>query len=68
MTGDNIFNGADDDASGSTAVLELAEALATGKPKAHGSFRLFGSEEIGGWGARYFQEHPPVPSKALCQS
>src|ERR1043165_1262547 len=62
MPGDNIFNGADDDASGVTAVLELAQALAAGpKPKRTEVFALFGSEEIGGYGARYFQEHPPVP-------
>jgi len=62
MPGDNIFNGADDDASGVTAVLELAQALAASpKPKRTVVFALFGSEEIGGYGARYFQEHPPVP-------
>ena len=62
MPGDNIFNGADDDASGVTAVLELAEALAKGpQPKRTVVFALFGSEEIGGFGARFFQEHPPVP-------
>jgi len=62
MPGDNIFNGADDDASGVTAVLELAEALSKGpRPKRTVVFALFGSEEIGGYGARYFQEHPPVP-------
>ena len=61
MAGDNIFNGADDDASGVTAVLELAAALAKGKrPKRTVVIALFGSEEIGGWGARYLQEHPPV--------
>jgi peptidase M28-like protein len=61
MPGDNVFNGADDDASGVTAVLELAQALAAGpKPKRTVVFALFGSEEIGGYGARYFQEHPPV--------
>ena len=65
MTGDNIFNGADDDASGVTAVLELAEALATTKPKRTVVFALFGSEEIGGWGARYFQDHPPVPIESF---
>ena len=66
MPGDNIFNGADDDASGVTAVLELAEALAKGaKPKRTVVFALFGSEEIGGWGARYFQEHPPVPVESF---
>jgi aminopeptidase YwaD len=59
---DPIFNGADDDASGSTAVLELAEALANGKrPKRTIIFAWFGSEEAGGYGARYFVERPPVP-------
>jgi Peptidase family M28 len=62
VNGDKIYNGADDDASGVTAVLELAKALVSGpKPKRTVVFVLFGSEEIGGWGARYFQEHPPVP-------
>jgi hypothetical protein len=66
MPGDNIFNGADDDASGVTAVLELAEALAKGpRPKRTVVFALFGSEEIGGFGARYFQEHPPVPIESF---
>ena len=59
---DKIFNGADDDASGSAAVLELAEALAKGKrPKRTIVFAWFGSEEAGGYGARYFVERPPVP-------
>lgn len=66
MPGDNIFNGADDDASGVTAVLELAEALSKGPPpKRTVVFALFGSEEIGGFGARYFQEHPPVPVESF---
>jgi hypothetical protein len=66
MTGDNIFNGADDDASGVVAVLELAQALAKGKkPKRTVVFALFGSEEIGGWGARHFQQHPPAPIESF---
>ena len=66
MSGDNIFNGADDDASGVTAVLELAAALAKGKkPKRTVVVALFGSEEIGGWGAQYFQDHPPVPFESF---
>lgn len=59
---DPIFNGADDDASGSAAVLELAEALAKGKrPKRTVMFAWFGSEEVGGYGGRYFIERPPAP-------
>ncbi|MDX6305406.1 MAG: hypothetical protein QOI77_2375 [Blastocatellia bacterium] len=66
VNGDKIYNGADDDASGVTAVLELAEALAAGsRPKRTVVFALFGSEEIGGYGARYFQEHPPVPIESF---
>jgi len=66
VNGDKIYNGADDDASGVTAVLELAKALMSGpRPKRTVVFALFGSEEIGGWGARYFQEHPPVPFESL---
>ena len=59
---DTIFNGADDDASGSVAVLELAEALSRGqRPKRTIVFAWFGSEEAGGFGARDFLAHPPVP-------
>ncbi len=66
VDGDKIYNGADDDASGVTAVLELAKALMSGpRPKRTVVFALFGSEEIGGWGARYFQEHPPVPFESM---
>jgi len=59
---DTIFNGADDDASGSTAVLELAEALSRSpRSKRTVMFAWFGSEERGGAGARSFLDHPPVP-------
>ena len=62
VKGDEIYNGADDDASGTTAVLELARALAAGpKPARTVVFALFGSEESGGLGSSYFLEHPPVP-------
>ncbi len=59
---DTIYNGADDDASGTTAVLELAEAIARGpRPKRTVVFAWFGSEETDGSGARHFLEAPPVP-------
>ncbi|WP_188760541.1 M28 family peptidase [Edaphobacter acidisoli] len=64
--GDNIYNGADDDASGTTAVLALAHILAAGKRPARTIvFALFGSEEIGGFGNRAFLAHPPVPLKSI---
>ena len=62
VNGDSIYNGADDDASGVVAVLELARVLGAGaKPKRSVIFALFGSEELGGFGAAYFHQHSPVP-------
>jgi len=62
VNGDTIYNGADDDASGTTAVLTLAHLLTTGpQPRKTIVFALFGSEEIGGFGNRAFLQHPPVP-------
>ena len=59
---DTINNGADDDASGTVAVMMLAEALAKGpRPKRTIVFALFGSEERGGFGAGYFVDLPVVP-------
>ena len=59
---DKIFNGADDDASGSVAVMELARVLAAGKkPRRTIYFVCFGSEERRGAGARHFIDNPPVP-------
>jgi len=57
-----VMHGANDDASGTTAVLELAQALSTGKqPKRSILFVCYGSEELGGFGSTWFAEHPPVP-------
>ena len=63
LTGDDkIFNGADDDASGCVAVLELARVLAAGKrTRRTVYFIAFGSEERRGQGSRYFIDHSPVP-------
>ncbi len=63
---DKIFNGADDDASGSVAVLELARVLGSGKrPKRTVYFVCFGSEEAGGHGATYFVNNMPFPKDDL---
>lgn len=61
-SGDSIFNGADDDASGVIAVLELARVLAAGsRPQRTVCFALFGSEERGGQGSQHFIKNSPVP-------
>jgi Zn-dependent M28 family amino/carboxypeptidase len=59
---DSIFNGADDDASGVAAVLELARILNAG-PELQRTvyFVLFGGEERGGFGSQHFIENSPVP-------
>jgi aminopeptidase YwaD len=66
VNGDAIFNGANDDAAGTTAVLELAHALAAGpRLKRNVLFVCYGSEELGELGSTYFGKHPPVPLKSL---
>lgn len=63
---DKIFNGADDDASGCVAVIELARALAGGpKPKRTVYFAFYGSEEAGGYGSRYFADNLAFPKENL---
>jgi len=62
VNGDSIYNGANDDASGTVAVLELARALASGPaPQRTIYFVCYGSEELGGLGSMYFREHSPIP-------
>lgn len=57
-----MYPGADDDASGTVAVMELARALSKEKrPQRTLVFALFGSEETGLLGSQYFLKHPPFP-------
>jgi Zn-dependent M28 family amino/carboxypeptidase len=60
---DPICNGADDDGSGTTALLGMAEALAKAptRPKRSVLFVWHCGEEKGLWGSRYFTEYPTVP-------
>src|ERR1043165_2989895 len=60
---DTICNGADDDGSGTTALLAMAEALskAPTRPKRSVLFVWHCGEEKGLWGSRYFTEYPTVP-------
>jgi Zn-dependent M28 family amino/carboxypeptidase len=60
---DRICNGADDDGSGTTALLAMAEALSKApvRPKRSVLFVWHCGEEKGLWGSRYFTEFPTVP-------
>lgn len=63
---DNIFNGADDDGSGTVAVLELAHTFAAGKrPKRSMIFIWHCGEEKGLWGSAYFTSNPTIPLNDL---
>ncbi|HEY4108374.1 M28 family metallopeptidase [Puia sp.] len=55
VKGDSIYNGANDDASGTTAVIELAEYFAKQKKQERTLvFAAFTAEEIGEYGSQYF--------------
>jgi Zn-dependent M28 family amino/carboxypeptidase len=59
---DSICNGADDDASGTVAVLLVARAMARGPaPRRTIVFAALTGEEIGLTGARWYLEHPTLP-------
>lgn len=64
---DSIHNGADDDGSGSMALLEIAEAFAAArvKPKRSLLFVWHTGEEIGLNGSAWFMDHPTVPREAI---
>ena len=63
---DSIFNGADDDASGVVAVLEIARALARGPaPKRTVVVAATTGEEVGLLGTRWYIEHPVRPLEAM---
>lgn len=60
---DSIYNGADDNASGTAGVLELAEAFAGMSPHPGRSllFLVVSGEEEGYWGSQWYVDHPTVP-------
>jgi hypothetical protein len=64
-TGDTVSNGADDDGSGSAALMAIARAYALGaaqgvRPKRSVIFLWVAGEEKGLWGSQYFNQFPPV--------
>lgn len=60
---DAIFNGADDNASGTAGVMAVARAFASMKKKPSRSvlFILFAGEELGLYGSKYFCSNPMIP-------
>jgi peptidase M28-like protein len=64
---DSIFNGADDDGSGTVLALEIAEAFAKASPKPKRSllFVWHTAEEKGLYGAQYYSDHPTVPRDSI---
>lgn len=60
-----IFHGADDNASGSAALLEIARQLGAERPLNSIVFAALDAEELGLQGARAFVADPPVPLEAI---
>lgn len=66
VNGDSIYNGADDDASGVTAVLEIARQLMQGpKPKRTVVFAATIGEEVGLLGTNWYIAHPALPLERM---
>jgi hypothetical protein len=63
VNGDSVYNGADDDGSGTVALVAMAEALmkAPRHPKRSVLFVWHMGEEMGLWGSQYFTTFPTVP-------
>ena len=64
---DSVYNGADDDGSGTVSVLEIAEAFqkAETRPKRSLIFVWHTGEELGLFGSQYFTDHPTVPRDSI---
>lgn len=62
-----VWNGADDNASGTAAVIEIAEAVSAMavKPKRSILLAAWGAEEVGLVGSRAFAQNPPVPREKI---
>jgi hypothetical protein len=63
---DRIWNGADDDGSGTVALMALARAFAEGpRPRRSLLFVWHTGEEVGRYGSLYFADHPTVPLERI---
>jgi hypothetical protein len=62
---DSIFNGADDDASGTAGLLEMAQHLLANRPRRSVLLVWHTAEESGMIGSEYFTDHPTVPRESI---
>ncbi|MCU0622741.1 MAG: M28 family peptidase [Gemmatimonadaceae bacterium] len=68
---DSVFNGADDDGSGSMGLLEVAEYFARtprARPARSLLFIWHAAEEVGLWGSEWFTDHPTVPRDSIASA
>jgi Zn-dependent M28 family amino/carboxypeptidase len=62
---DSIYNGARDNAIGTTAVMDAAQYFAEHPAKRSILFIAYAAEEVGEIGSKYFSEHPTIPLKQM---
>jgi len=60
-----VYNGANDNGSGTVGLIELAEAMANNRPARSVIIVWFTGEEKGLWGSEYFVSNPPVPLEKI---
>ena len=65
VNGDNIWNGADDNATTSVALLAIGRAMSASPARRSALFIWHGSEERGLMGSRWYVKHPIVPLKQI---
>ncbi|MGD9904571.1 MAG: M28 family metallopeptidase [Vicinamibacterales bacterium] len=65
INGDDVYNGAMDNASGIATLIESAKAVVAARPKRSVLFVAVTAEEKGLLGSRYFAIHPTVPRGSL---
>jgi hypothetical protein len=65
VNGDNIWNGADDNATTSVALLAIGRAMSASPGRRSALFIWHGSEERGLMGSRWYVKHPIVPLKQI---
>jgi hypothetical protein len=65
VNGDDIWNGADDNASTAVAILAIARAVSASPFKRSALFIWHGSEERGLMGSRWYVKHPTVPLASI---